>query len=151
MNFILALCVIVLAPPNEPQIFYYDGNTLTNLNTIMMPNVESETFIFLVNSPYELRSACVDSSEVGLCLPGNDLVKQLKLSGRLLRRQGTSTAKGSTTAGRWYVIKWKTELKVGSKHHSVYLTALSGKIYEKRFTLNVEGNEKQKRPEGTNR
>jgi hypothetical protein len=105
-----------------------------------MPNVGSETFQLLVNSTYELRYASVDSSEVGLCLPEKDIVKQLKSSeGSLLRK------------GRWYMITWETELKVGSKQHTVYLKTRSGKIYKKHFRINVEGNKKQEKPAGENR
>ncbi len=139
MNFIFALFVLLVSS-SEPQIFFYNGKTVTEINTLTMPNVGSETFQLLVNSPYELRSASVDSSEVGLRLPGKDIVKQLKFSeGSLLRK------------GRWYMISWETELKVGSKQHTVYLKTRFGKIYKKHFTINVEGNKKQEKPAGENR
>lgn len=150
MNFIFALFVL-LASPNELQIFFYNGKTLTELDTIMMPNVGNVTFQFLINSTYELRSASVDSSGASLCLAGKYLVKRLTFSEKLFRRKSTTLAKSSATVGRWYVVKWETTLRVGSKQHTVYLKTRSGKIYKKHFTVNVEGNKKQEKPQGENR
>lgn len=127
MNFIFAL-FIFLASQSEPHVFFYNGKTLAELNVIAMPNVGSETFKFFVSSQYELRSASMDSSEVGLCLPAKSLMKQLNIK------------------GRWYAITWETKMKVGSNRHTIYLTARSGKIYREKFIINVEGNKKVGKP-----
>lgn len=141
MNLILALLVL-LGTTNEPsegsrqwsgQVFYYDGRTLTQLNTILMPNVGHATLTLFVNSPSELHSARIDSSEAEICLLKTGLMKELKLR------------------GRWYMISWKTDLKVGAAQHTLNITTFSGRTHKKTFSVNVEGSKKQGKPQGVNK
>ena len=132
MNFIFALLVLLVLP-REPQIFYYNGKALTQLSIIQMPNVGHAAIKLLVNSPYELRSASVDSTEVQMCLPEYALTKELKLK------------------GRWYRLTWEMGLTVGSMRHTLYLTSYCGRIYKKNFTVNVEGTKRLYKPQGVNR
>jgi len=148
MNFILAFLVLLSYPTGnkqhkkEPQVYLYNhnGKVLTELNNIMIPNVGNENFQLLVSSPFELQYASVDSEAVALCLVPKKPVEE-----------ASKAFRGVTHYARWYTVQWTTELKIGSKLHTIYLTARSGEIYRKTFTINVEGNEKDEKPRRENR
>lgn len=132
MNFVIALLVL-FSSPKGPEAYYYNGKNLVRLSVIEIPNIDHATFTLLIKSPYELLSAIVDSNDVRMCLPGVSLRKQLRLS------------------GRWYVIKFEMKLKVGSAQHVLCLTSYTGRIHERRFTINVEGSKQLKKPLGVER
>jgi len=118
---------------NEPQVFYFDGKSLTTLDAIFLPNIGSESFRIFIKSPYELKYASLDSTEISMCLVNRGKMKELKLT------------------GRWYSIQWNTRLKVGASKHIILLTKPSGAVFRKSFMLNVEGNEKIEKPHGDNK
>ncbi len=132
MNFIIALLVLFGAS-KEPQIFYKDGKTLTTLKTIFIPSIRHESFKFFVESPYELRYASVDSTEIGMCLADQTTMKEMQLK------------------GRWYKIDWETDLKTGSMKHTLFLNTRSGAIFKRSFIINVEGSKKIGKPSGEDR
>lgn len=132
MNLVFAL-LILLGTPKEPQVYYYNGRILSQLKTLEFPNVRNAAVQFFVYSPYELREASVDSTEIPMCLPDHKLTEELKLR------------------GRWYRLIWVTNLTVGSTQHTLYLTSYWGKIHKKNFTVNVEGNKRIDKPQGVNR
>jgi hypothetical protein len=129
MNLFFAL-LILASPPKQPQVFYYNGKHLVKLNQVEMPNVRQAALRLFIYSPYELRYASIDSSEVGMCLPGISVTKKLELE------------------GRWYTIDWQTALTVGSSRHFIFLKAYGHKVYEKEFFLDVEGAKKIEKPQG---
>ena len=129
MNLFFAL-LILASPPKQPQVYYYNGKHLVKLNQVEMPNLRHTALRLFVYSPYELRDARVDSSEVGICLPGISERKRLELE------------------GRWYTIDWETALTVGSSRHFIFLNAYGHRVYKKEFFLNVEGAKKIDKPQG---
>lgn len=141
VNFFLSLLVLYGSATMSSRgsrhwsghAFYYDGRKLKPLDTILMPNIGNTTLTLLVNSPYELRRARIDSSETGLCPPDASMLKKLKLR------------------GRWYMILWKTNLRVGSSQHTLYMETFSGRRHKESFHVNVEGSMKENKPRGANR
>ncbi len=142
MNLIIVLLVMVGAPSawmpqakapkigHEPEVFYYDGKSLSKLDVIFVPNIRRERFHFFVKSPHELRFASLDSSEIEVCLAGRAETETLRLK------------------GRWYKIEWETELRAGSEKHELVLISRSGVISRKKFVVNVEGSKKIEKPPG---
>ena len=131
MNALIAL-LLLAAPPYQPHVYYYNGRNLVELHTIEMPNVAHASFRFFVQSPYEMRDARVDSADAGMCLPQISLRKKLKLD------------------GRWYVVKWGTNLSTGSSMHTIILYSGCRKTYRKTFWINVEGTKRIEKPRGVN-
>ncbi len=125
MNYFFAFLVLIGAPKG-PQIYVLNGATLARLNTILVPNIRRGNFQFFIKSPYELKHARVDSSELSLRLLDRSTVKKMRLR------------------GRWYKLSWDAELKTGSETHTILLTARSGAAFKFDFTVNVEGSKKSK-------
>jgi len=146
VNFLSAFLVLIAClfgvhgQKKGPQIYLYDGKRLTELHYIMLPNLGKETIQFVIGSSYELQSASVDSKKIGLCQLQKSFLKQTSIK-----------ADGTTRGTRWYAVKWESNLKVGSRLHTILLTARSGKIYKQDFTIDVEGNRKQDKLNGENR
>jgi hypothetical protein len=128
MNLTIVLFMLFGAA-NEPRIFLYSGKTLMKLEVVTVPNVGTEVLKLLVESPYELKSALLDSSDVKLCLPTRNLMAGLNLK------------------GRWYVINWRVKLTVGSERHTILLICRSGRTYKKTFVINTEGNMRLNKPQ----
>jgi hypothetical protein len=131
MNILLTLLVLA-APPKQPQVFYYDGRNLVKPDRIEMPNAGHAVMQFFVHSPYELRGASIDSSDVSVCLPDYSLRKSLKLR------------------GRWYTITWDARLTVGSRRHILVINSYRGQTYRESFFVNVEGTKRMEKPQGVN-
>jgi hypothetical protein len=131
MNLFFAL-LILASPPKQPQLFYYNGTHLVKLNQVEMPNIRHAALRLYIYSPYELRYARIDSSNVGMCLPDITERKRLDLE------------------GRWYTIDWETGLTVGSSRHTIFLNAYGHREYKKEFFLDVEGAKKIDKPQGVN-
>ncbi len=131
MNLLFVLLVLT-SQPRQPQVFYYNGKHLVKLNHIEMPGIRHTTMRIFIYSPYELRDASIDSSEVGLCLPDISVRKDLRLE------------------GRWYIIEWGTDLKVGSTPHTILLNSCRNKVYKEQFFVNVEGTKMIEKPQGVN-
>jgi len=127
MKFLLSL-LFIFAPASRPQIYYFNGKSLRTLKVIELPNVGDKMLRLFARSPYELRSAFIDSSEVRMCLPDTGTTRKLKLK------------------GRWYEIEWNTRLKVGSTRHWIELIDKSGRRDRWNFLTNVEGSMKFNRP-----
>lgn len=129
MNLFLALLMLA-APSKTPRVYYYNGHHLAKLNIIETANTAHTVLRFFVNSPYELRYARVDSSEVSLCLPDSSLRREMKLK------------------GRWYTIRWYTKLSVGSVKHTIVLYRCRHKKFSRTFIINVEGSKRINKPQG---
>lgn len=150
MNFLISLLVIIgvspeghehpkdspcrllqkIHPEKVPQIFYCTGKTLTTLSTVFVPNVDRDSFQFFVKSPCELKQASVDSFDIPMCPVDEETMRDMHLR------------------GRWYLISWKSELRPGSKKHTIFFTARSGLVFKNTFILNVEGTKRLYKPHG---
>lgn len=131
MNLLVALLMVTM-PLKEPHVYYYNGKNIVSLNVVEMPNARRAVLQFFVHSPYELRNACVDSSDVEMCLPGISLRDKLELK------------------GRWYIISWDARLSVGSSRHVIHLYSCHHKVYDKAFHIDVEGSKRIEKPQGVN-
>ncbi len=129
MSLVLA-CLFLFSSPAGPQVYYYNGKSLTKLGVIEEPNIGRAAVTLFIHSPYELINARIDSDEVQMCLPEVPLRNHFKLS------------------GRWYVVVWKTKLTVGGTDHVLCMTSYKGKVHERRFTVDVEGAKRLEKPPG---
>ncbi|MCL5020110.1 MAG: hypothetical protein M1339_00280, partial [Bacteroidetes bacterium] len=50
--------------------------------------------------------------------------------------------------GRWYIVSWHTDLKVGAEKHTLWLSCNSGKKLRASFVVQVEGTKKLNKPNG---
>lgn len=132
MSLVLA-CLFLFSSPQGPQVYYYNGKSLTKLGIIEKPNIGSAAVTLFIHSPYDLISAKIDSNEVQMCLPETAMRSHFKLS------------------GRWYVIVWKTKLTVGAADHVLCVTSYKGKVHKRRFTVEVEGARRMNKPPGTSK
>jgi len=136
MNFIVAFLVMIGTLPKEinsqkqPRAYYCDGRKLIMLNAIFVPNVRRKSFQFFVKSPYELEQASMDSSKVPIHQVDRTTRRKMRLQ------------------GRWYTIKCDIGLRVGSEQHVLFLTARSGTVFKKHFTVSVEGTRRLEKPLG---
>lgn len=131
MNLLFALLMLTV-PSQNPQVYYYNGKNLVDLHVVRMPNAPNAKLLLFVHSPYELRDACIDSSNAELCLPDISLRKEMNLH------------------GRWYIVRRSIRLTVGSSRHVIELYSSRHKAYVRTFRIDVEGSKRIEKPQGVN-